>query len=267
MKAREIFNHLKEKGTWVNWNATVDKFLFGDPGVEVKGVAVGWMATLPNLKNANELGCNVFVTHEPLYIGTSNEYGVYSANGILLEEDDPWVMKAIWLKEREFSIFRCHDVWDDFPEIGIHRAWARWLGFEGEPIKKVKFYEVHEFKPMKFGDLAKKILDRIRTIGQDCIHIMGEADQLVKSIALGTGAITNYRYMDRLGADVLLLTDDGTRTWESGQWADDTGKPLIIVNHATAEEPGMRSLASYIRECFPDITVRAIERGCLYKSV
>jgi hypothetical protein len=84
---------------------------------------------------------------------------------------------------------------------------------------------------------------------------------------LGTGAITGYREMFNLGADVLLLTDDGTRLWESGQWSQDTGIPLLLVNHSTAEEPGMRTLAQYIQQRFPEVPVEQIPVGCLYTTV
>ena len=70
-----------------------------------------------------------------------------------------------------------------------------------------------------------------------------------------------------MGADVLLLTDDGTRQWESAQWSEDSEIPLIIVNHATAEEPGMRTLAKYLQDKYPDINVLPIERGCLYQTI
>ena len=267
MKAIDIYNHLKEKGTWVYWKKTSDKFLFGEPNVDVHGVAVAWMASWPNLKKAAELGCNVFITHEPLYAGVANEFGVYSADGRLLEENDPWVDKGKWLEQSGIVVFRCHDVWDEFPDIGIHGAWAKWLGFNGKPRKQVMFYEVHDFPAKPFGDLTVNILDRVKPLGQDVLLTFGDPASTVSSIAVGTGAITNYRLMNGMGADVLLLTDDGTRLWESAQWAEDTGKHLIIVNHATAEEPGMRSLARYLQQQFPAVPVTAIERGCLYSTV
>ena len=83
---------------------------------------------------------------------------------------------------------------------------------------------------------------------------------------MGTGAITNFRAMFSLEADVLVLTDDGTRLWEFAVWSEDTGVPLILVNHATAEEPGMRNLAAYIEETFR-VPVHFIQQGCLYGSV
>ena len=88
----------------------------------------------------------------------------------------------------------------------------------------------------------------------------------VHVIAVGTGAITRFRQMASLGADVLLLTDDGTRLWESAVWLRDTGVSALLVNHATAEEPGMRNLAAWLGREF-GLGVRFIPQGCLYRSV
>ncbi|HME56356.1 MAG TPA: Nif3-like dinuclear metal center hexameric protein [Candidatus Lokiarchaeia archaeon] len=268
MKAIELLDHFQKIGTWVNWNGKeADKFLFGDPDTEVKAIGVAWMPSLANLKQAEEMGCNVFITHEPLYAGFANEYGVYSANNVLLEEDDPWIEKGKWLEEQNMVVLRCHDTWDDYPGIGIHGAWAKFLGFEEKPVNHAKFYEVHEILPTSLDDFGRRILKRVRTLGQDAVLVVGDSGKEVTRVALGTGAITNYRTMHDLGGDVLLLTDDGTRLWESAQWSEDVGIPLIIVNHATSEEPGIRELARYLQSTFLHVPVYAIERGCLYHSI
>jgi hypothetical protein len=89
----------------------------------------------------------------------------------------------------------------------------------------------------------------------------------ISRLALGTGAITNYREMYSMGADALLVTDDGTKFVEYSQWSLDSDVPLIIVSHPTAEEPGMRTLARYIQEKFPDVPVTEIPVGCIYKAI
>lgn len=284
MKAIDVYNHLKSKGTWVNWNTTCDQFLYGDENMEITGIAVGWMATFPNLEQAKKEKCNLYITHEPIYVGGRNSFGIMIGgsipnktvidhwdtypNGVVLEEDDIWVKKTEWLKANDMVIMRCHDVWDDFPEIGIHGAWAKWLGFDKKPIQQVKFYEVHDVSNRTLGDVATQISQHCESLGQQCVHVIGDLKQNVTRIAFGTGAITNYRLMRfELDADVLVLTDDGTRLWESGQWAIDSGVGVIVVNHATAEEPGMISLAKYLGEQFPSVKSMVIRHGCLYQTI
>ncbi len=247
---------MKAEGSWVYWPKTVDQFLFGNPEIEIKGIAVAWMATFPTLKQAKARGCNLFVTHEPLYI----RHTAY------LEEDRPWVAKREWLETEAMTVLRCHDFWDDFPGIGIHGAWAKALGLTGEPVETDRFYEIHAVGSTTAGELAQRILEQVTKYNQKVVHLVGDPKTPVTKIGVGTGAITDYRVLHGMGADVLLLTDDGTKLWESGQWASDSGVPLILVNHATAEEPGMVTLARYLREHFPGIHVEHIPVGCLYTS-
>jgi len=270
MKAKELCEHMQKVGTWVNWEDTCDQFLAGNPESEVTGIAVSWMPTFSTLTKALEAKSNLFVTHEPLYAVSLDVEGRIiprSFEGLHLDQNDAWVKKRKWLDETGMVVYRCHDSWDDFPEKGIHGAWADWLGFSEEPVVTKKFYEVHKVGNIRLRDLAERILQRVQTLDQDVIHVVGDLDRRVSRIALGTGAITNYRDMRDMGADVLLLTDDGTRLWESGQWSLDSDIPLIIVNHSTSEEPGMRTLAKYIQEKFPKLPVIEMPVGCLYRTI
>lgn len=278
LKSNELHTYNQKIGYWVNWDRTCDQFLAGNPESEVEGIAVSWMPTFKNLEQAKEMNCNLFVTHEPLYAFEIDETGqivsttpsrslqLKKRHG-LLRPSDPWVKKKKWLEKTGMVVYRCHDFWDDYPEVGIHGAWAKWLGFNDKPLTKKKWYEVHSTGDTTLGELAKNILKKIKSLGQEAVQIVNDENTKVSKIALGTGAITNYRQMFDMGADVLLLTDDGTRLWESGQWAMDTGVPLIIVNHSTAEEPGMITLSKYIRDAFPNIPVKHIPVGCIYNTI
>ncbi|MBO3803131.1 MAG: Nif3-like dinuclear metal center hexameric protein [Candidatus Brockarchaeota archaeon] len=275
MKAVELHRHMQEIGTWVDWQRTRDQFLAGDPESEVEGIAVSWMPTFFTLNEALKAGCNLFVTHEPLYSAVVDGKGRVVGGAVLKEagvdaligKDDAWVKKAAWLEEKGVVVYRCHDVWDNFPGIGIHGAWAKWLGFDGKPILEKRYYEVHEVGNVAVRELAHRILQKVKPLGQDAVGVVGDLGKRVSRIALGTGAATDYREMHSMEADVLLLTDDGTRLWESGQWSLDSGVPIIIVNHSTSEEPGMRTLAKYIKEKFPHVPVVEIPVGCIYNVI
>ena len=153
------------------------------------------------------------------------------------------------------------------PEIGIVDSWSKFLGFTDKPVAGIRFYNAHQLpKGTKLRDLVRQIADRVKELGQEVVNYIGDPDSVVTRIAVGTGAITNFRSMFSLEADVLLLTDDGTRLWESAVWSTDAGIPLILVNHATAEEPGMRNMAKYVDDKFP-VPVHFIPQGCLYRSI
>ena len=86
-------------------------------------------------------------------------------------------------------------------------------------------------------------------------------------MAVGTGAICNLPDMLALGADAALMTEDGMRYWNTGIWAMDAGVPLLIVNHATAEIPGMQALARYLSELYPAVPVSFIADGFPPRSI
>ncbi|MCK4601286.1 MAG: hypothetical protein KAU28_02390, partial [Phycisphaerae bacterium] len=69
-------------------------------------------------------------------------------------------------------------------------------------------------------------------------------------LCVGTGAITHLSTMHELGADVVLATDDGMNFWEGGLWSADTDVPVLIVNHATSEKPGMMAMATHLASLF-----------------
>jgi len=68
LTAGDVHNYLKSLDDgWVDWSKSVDTFKAGSPATEVKGIGVAWMSYTHALKKALELGCNLFVTHEPTY--------------------------------------------------------------------------------------------------------------------------------------------------------------------------------------------------------
>ncbi|MFW9825413.1 MAG: Nif3-like dinuclear metal center hexameric protein [Candidatus Thorarchaeota archaeon] len=280
MKAIEILDHFKMNSSWVNWDKTVDRLLFGDSNAEVNGIAVSWMPTFSNLEEALKYKCNVFITHEPLFAARIDEEGNIIDSPVIndphsrwvigkrkLKQGDVWIKKMEWLEQHKLVVIRCHDYWDNYPDIGVHRAWAKALGFTDPPIKIENYYELHKIPETTLWQLSRRILEKIKKIGQDSIQVIGDLEKKLSSIVIGTGAATHYREMSALGGDAILLSEDGTFLWESGQWALDTGNPIIIVNHSLSEEPGMLSLAEYLESVFPTVPVKHIPVGCIFKSI
>ena len=75
------------------------------------------------------------------------------------------------------------------------------------------------------------------------------------------------RQVAELGADLAISVDDVVRAWVAGEWCQDTGNPLIVVNHCVSEEPGMVTLAAHLEQALPDIKVTHIPQKCTFKSV
>ena len=259
MKAADLHEHMNTIGTWVDWNNTVDRFIIGDPETVVKGIAVAWQSRIAALEEAVKIGCNLFVTHEPtFYNHRDNNEAVF---------DEPFAAhKREFIRDSGLVIYRCHDVWDQMPKIGIVDSWAEHLGLT-EKLNSDRFHAVYRSPKPTLVELARHVASATACLKQDHVEMVGDPSTKVSKVAIGCGAITDYRAMVGLGADVVIGTDDGMSYWGPGSWAIDRGLPLIVVNHAVAEEPGLKNLAKHIGQEFPDVKTVHIPQGGMYSMV
>lgn len=258
MKAKEVMDHFRKVGTWVNWDKTCDQFLHGNPDVEVKGIATAWIPTNTSLKQASDKKLNLFITHEPAFY--HGYEGTVTATQLTSK-------KKSLLDELGITLMRCHDTWDRMPEVGIVDTWAAFLGLEIESRSLESFYRVCLLENISVKETARYILEKVRPLGQDVILILGDKKRRVRRMAIGTGAITHLPSMYELNVDLILATDDGMNFWDDGLWAIDLGIPLLIVNHATAEKPGMQAMAGYLRKKFPEVRVEYLDVEFPYSTL
>jgi len=202
MKAIDVMNHFREIGTWVNWERTVDRFLHGNPEVEVRGIAVAWIASNAALQKAAEKGLNLFISHEPCFYGRSEER---PAARELAQK------KRAFMDRHGITLLRCHDTWDRMPEIGIPDAWGDFLGFETEPRPVESFYKICLMEETTVEDVARRILEKVKPLGQDCVMVLGDQQKRVSRMAIGTGAISNPVMMFALNPDQPRLHPDCRR--------------------------------------------------------
>lgn len=250
MKAKSVREHFINIGTWVNWDLTEDHFLFGDPETEVSGIAVAWIATYDLIEEAAKKGFNLLITHEPVfYPGYENA----DSTQALIDR------KQKLLEGHRIVVLRCHDTWDRMPEFGIVDSWAAALGFETLPRSVDSFYRICLTDNTTSSELARTVLEKVKPLGQNSVLLFGDPNRHIRRMAVGTGAITRFPEMHALQADLLLVTEDGMNYWTSALWAQDLDLPLIIVNHAVSEVPGMQALATYLRNQFPGVLVEYLD--------
>ncbi len=254
----DVRRHFQSVGTWVDWTNTLDNVLHGEPETEVRSIATNWSATLAAIEEAGERGHNLFITHEPAFC--SRFRGHATREGLVKK-------KQALLDKYGMVMLRCHDTWDRMPEYGIPDAWASHLGFETEPRPVTAFYKICLLGDCTVEEAAHAVLERVRDLGQDCVHIMGRLDKRVSRLAVGTGAITDLAPMHDLGADIILATDDGMNSWDGGMWAYDCDIPVLIVNHGASEKPGMMAMAVYRPLHFPGIRCEYVDCAVPYKTV
>lgn len=259
LTAGDVQKYLRSlDGGWVNWEKTVDNFKSGGPEALVKGIAVAWMSYTWALKKALELGCNMFVTHEPTYFNHwDNDKDIFRFETARRKKE--------FIEQSGITILRCHDVWDQYRDIGIPMSWARQLEL-GEPLEGKGYFYVYDGKGQKAGDLARKIAARVAAFGQPGVQLIGPEDKPVHRVVIGTGAITPMlQFIEELKADMAICTDDGFTYWRDGAFAIDSSFPVALVNHPVSEENGMKLLAENLRKVFPQVPVHHIPERCMYK--
>lgn len=261
MKAADVDKYLHSlRGEGPYPHPDVDTFKAGDPQSEVHGIAVGWMSYTSALEKALELGCNLFVTHEPTYYDhLDKDQEVFRLPGA--------VAKREFLATSGLSVLRCHDLWDLMPEIGIPDSWGRFLDL-GEPVRSARYVRAYDIEPQPASVFAAFLAARLIPLGQPGVQLMGPGDKRIGSVALGTGAITPILdIMAGMHVDAVIATDDGIDYWRDGAMAIDLGIPVFVVNHPVSELAGVEALADHLRAAFPEIPVHHIPQTCMYRLV
>lgn len=252
MKIQDIVNDLEKQGEWVNREYTRDHILFGHPDMEIDKVIVCWVATMEVIQQAIKQQCHFIITHENLFY--MNRTSIPTA--IIQSQQE----KMNLLEKNKITVYRCHDLWDLYPHIGVRDQWAKLL--------KIPFQEVtspHSYlrisKPfeMTVETLAQHIIKSIEEYDEFGVEVIGNLHQIVHCLGIGTGACTDVIQMYNAGADVCLVSDDGINNWVHTQWAMDHHIPLIVVNHLTSEAAGIKKLSEYLSEQFPHIEFHYIQ--------
>lgn len=252
---------------------TVDRIIIGDPSTKIKKIGTCWMPYQETCKKAVESGVNVLVTHEPTFythwdldeknaeFQSSSEFtkNLYSQQ---IEK------KKKWITDNGLVIIRNHDTMDALKDVGIPFALGKFLGFENsEIIASRTYYNVYKVKKQAASLFAGKIAKKLSEIGQPGVAFYGDPEYLVTSVGIGTGCICDPLEFADLQPDIFISIDDVVRTWTQTTFAADTGKPLIVINHGTSEEMGMRALNLLISNKFPGIETIHFNQGCTYKWI
>jgi putative NIF3 family GTP cyclohydrolase 1 type 2 len=251
---KEIHEHFLSRSPWVDREKTVDTIKAGDPSRQVKTVAVGWMSTIYDLKKAVELGCELFITHEPTFWEHwAPEQKFRLARGGL--------EKTRLLKESGLVIMRCHDVWDRWPGIGIRDGWAGGLGLSELAAESGDGWSaMYAIPETTLREFAGHILEKVRPIGQDSVQVMGDPEMKISRPCLGVGCYTPGMEMIEKGADCMIGTFDGSwYYWEQRERFVECGAGVITVEHGTTENWGMKNLAEYVSQTWPQLTVHYLD--------
>ena len=253
---------------------SVDRIIIGDPDTKIKKAGTAWMPYLKTLKKALSKGINVLVVHEPTFYAhwdLDKRAQDYISGPPSVGKDqylEAIETKKKWIESNGLVIIRCHDVLDIVKNFGIPYALGQKLGFRNEDIIRSKdYYNVYRIEKNSAANIAKKIAAKFKDFNQPGVAFYGDPDRSVSTVGLGTGCICDPRQYAELNPDLCVAIDDTIRTWVQTTYSEDTGKPLVVINHGTSEENGMRLLNENLRKNFPSIEFIHLNQGCGYSCI
>ena len=253
MNTNDIREYLLARAPWVDPARTVDTVKAGDPEREVHTVGVGWISSIENLRRAHELGCDLFITHEPTF-------WEHRAAEQRLRGVEPGLTKQRFLDETGLVVLRVHDIWDNWPQIGIRDSWAAGLGLTAFLAEdETRWHAVYAIQETSLREFARYVAGCIKVLGEDSVQVIGDPEKRVSRPALGVGCGGPDTDMVQLGADVLIVCYDGASYWQTRQRFAELGVGVITVEHGTSELWGLENLARYLGETFPELTVHYLD--------
>jgi putative NIF3 family GTP cyclohydrolase 1 type 2 len=253
---------------------SVDRIIIGNPDTKIKKVGTVWTPYLKTLEKAVSLGINVLIVHEPTFymhwdlenLETKGHEYFHNTPSPAREQ----YLKALektkrWIESHGLVIIRNHDVTDlIFIPFGLGEK----LGLRNEDIIRSKdYYNVYQVEEDTAANIARRIANSLKDFNQPGVAFYGDSGRVVSTVGLGTGCICDPRDYAELKPELCIGVDDTVKTWRQAYFAKDTGNPLVVINHGTSEEMGVRLLNEHLRKNISSIEFIHLNQGCDYKWI
>ena len=232
---------------------TVDTVKSGDPDQPLRGVVSTFLATAEVIQKAHDLGANLIVTHEPTFYNHLDQVDY-------LEEDAVYRFKKKLLEQYNIVIWRFHDYWHQHRPDGILLGFLKKVGWESYELPgRENICRIPETSLEELALKLKNLLALKRTF------YVGDGDLKCRHVGLLLGAWGGRSHLRVLGQeemDVLVVGE--INEWETCEYVRDAvfagmEKGLIILGHASSEEPGMHWFVSWAKGILPsDIPVHHV---------
>ncbi|UUZ86283.1 Nif3-like dinuclear metal center hexameric protein [Paenibacillus sp. P26] len=241
---------------------TVDRPLFGSPGMEVTGIVTTFLASQDVLGQAAALGANLVISHEGLFYSHQEPQG-------WLAEDPVCLTKRQWIEQSGMAVFRFHDHVHRYRPDFITEGLVRALGWDSYVEEHLPAACIVSMPAKSLRTLAEEVKSKlgipyVRTVGGSGTH----CSRIGLLVGYRGGGATSIPLMESHKLD-LLIAGEGPE-WETPEYIRDAvhqgrGKALMILGHAASEEPGMRYLAEQLSGEFPGVPVHFIAEKPLFQ--
>jgi putative NIF3 family GTP cyclohydrolase 1 type 2 len=239
---------------------TVDVIKEGAPSTPVTGIATCMFATMDVLKQAVERGCNLIITHEPIYYNHLDETKSFLNDPVFLE-------KKAFINDHKLVIWRFHDYIHSMQPDGVLIGMMTKLGWKNYAVND----QFDEFEMPRTS--LKELLEYLKKVFPgNAFYVVGSSDVVITKVCLAPGAPgsdTHIHLLESRGADVVI-TGEGQQ-WETYEYTRDAvaqgrNKAVIFLGHIPSEESGMEFCAEWFKKFIPDIPICFIECNPSYWS-
>ncbi len=244
----------------LEWKETaVDDFLYGDPDVELKNIAVTMMATREVLEEAVNRGCNLIITHEPVFYNHHNNIQHFSNDAV-------YTAKVEYLRNNRLCVFHLHDnlhhAKSDYIAVGMAQKLGWGTYRTDDSFKSFRMPEV------KLGHILRDIEVNLEPTA---IRYIGDKASVYENVITSWGFMmieNGIRLINSHENSVLIAGE--THEWEFVEYVHDAHrmglkKALVIVGHIPSEESGVEFFCNYLREKSPSLPIVYIKTGDLCK--
>ena len=260
IEIRDVIDTIKSEASWVNYDKTRDVFLTKEKNQTIDKIGVCWVATKQALQQAKENDIHFIISHENfLYLESTSLW-----KGYLDSRNE----KIDFCLENDISVYRLHDGWDMYPFYGVADSLNKLVGIDFE-ARQLNNYHTKALINGKITvkEIAQKYADALSGYGCQSVEIFGDPDKKVNVLATGIGAATSVPEMSKMGADCMIVADDGGTNWTEHQWCLDNDISLILLHHSVNEIPGIYGMKQYLESKFPEVKIIKLEEGYQYHTV
>lgn len=234
-----------------------DTVKFGNPEVELTGVAVTMWATPNVIRQATELGANLIITHEPTFYDDNDK-----------PRDNPVDRaKAELIEKSGVVIYRYHTMMHKFLPDLIPTGAFYYLGIEGE-FTPTEYFGSSIFKlktPLSANEIAALFKERL---GVRHIRIAGNGDFKGSTVGACLGMPGGvFEILTDEKTDIVLVGE--ACEFHQCEYARDAmelgiNKAMVVLGHEGSERAGMMYLAKLLSESHPELKIDYLECGEVY---
>ena len=234
-----------------------DTVKFGNPDMEITGVAVTMWATPNVIRRAAELGANMIITHEPTFYDDPDQplnNPVDRAQLALIEQTG-------------VVIYRYHTMMHQFTPDLIPTGALYYLGLDGEMVPSGYFGSsiLTLNQPKSANELAELFREKL---GVKHIRIAGNGEFRGKTIGMCLGMPGGvYEILRDEKTDIVLIGE--ACEYHQCEYARDAAelginKAMVVLGHEGSERAGMQYLAKLLSEKHPELRIDYVECGEVY---